>query len=180
MYYFNIWVHLLCFQIYNAVPVYYYYCCCYYILYLAVAAAVVVVSTVALILLLSTKIHEYIGEAWLRSPVHSWRSLCVRVCVRVRRCEGMVDKRQLRGPQSSLDVDWTKSHAPNVVLTLGRRRAERALHHALYAALQGSWLPLAWCHLYGPTHFHLWDELNCSRLHQLSCCSGRVVISDGL
>ena len=60
MYYFNIWVHSLYFQIYNAVPVYYYYCCYYYILYLTVAAVVVVVSTVALILLLSTKIHEYI------------------------------------------------------------------------------------------------------------------------
>lgn len=46
--------------------------------------------------------------------------LCVCVCVlRVRGSEGLVDERQLRRTQSSLDVDRTESNASDVVLAVG-------------------------------------------------------------
>ena len=83
------------------------------------------------------------------------KSACVRVCVRVRGSEGLVDEWQLRGAQSSVDVDRTESNASDVVLALGGRRAERSVDDALHAAVQGRRLPLARRHMYRPTHVHL-------------------------
>ena len=77
---------------------------------------------------------------------------------RIRDPQRLVDIWQLHCPQQEVDVDQHPPPQTHPLLSLGPQRTRCQVYNALYDALQGWQIPVAWCHVHRQAQFCVWNR----------------------